>query len=102
MEFNHNSNELKPLTEAYISLGSAYSNAGRIRNPNMNEHSLMASVIAATYYAKPDENMFQFTPSQASKKSCYNKYITGTCRGDRKSTRLNSSHRSFSRMPSSA
>ena len=81
MEFNHNSNELKPLTEAYISLGSAYSNAGRIRNPNMNEHSLMASVIAATYYAKPDENMFQFTPSQASKKSCYNKYITGTCRG---------------------
>jgi len=81
MEFNHNSNELKPLTEAYISLGSAYSNAGRIRNPNMNEHSLMASVIAATYYAKPDQNIFQFTPSQASKKSCYNKYITGTCRG---------------------
>ena len=69
------------FTEAYIRLGPAYSNAGKIRNPNMDEHSLMASVIAAAYYAKPDQNIFQFTESQASKKSCYNKYITGTCRG---------------------
>ena len=69
------------FTEAYIRLGPAYSNAGKIRNPNMDEHSLMAAVIAAAYYAKPDQNIFQFTESQASKKSCYNKYITGTCRG---------------------
>ena len=61
---------MENFTEAYIRLGSAYSNAGRIRNPNMNEHSLMASVIAATYYAKPDQNIFQFTPSQASMISC--------------------------------
>ena len=64
--------------ETYISLGKAYSNAGHIRNPNMDEHSLMAAVIAAAYYYNPDQNVFQFVPSQASKKSCYNKYITGT------------------------